>query len=260
MAISSPMMTSLTSANSAAAPEQMERLDGPLEVLVRLDVAGVEDERIVELIALANPCDIVFRRWRAEAFVDAVVDDVNLFRRDVEVVEDVALRRLRHRQDAARLVARHPHRTARVRVAEPVREVLRKPQVDAVMNRHDRLAGRQRRQDVVRSVKQVGALATQVARHRDLLADRVAGRRLRNRAEIVAELTDELTVGLTAEHDILCGLIDAREVPKQVPDVGADPVVAELAGVDSYAQSVEILSGSAPFRRRYARRSDAQRG
>ena len=104
----------------------------------------------------------------------------------------------------------------------------------------------------MRRVKQVGALAPQIARNGDLLADRVAGRRLRNRAKIVAELADELPVGLAAEHDVLCRLIDAREVSKQVPDVGADPVVAELAGIDGYAQGVEILSagGSAPFRRK----------
>jgi hypothetical protein len=30
-------------------------------------------------------------------------------------------------------------------------------------------------------------------------------------------------------------------VPEQVPDVGADPKIAELAGIDGYAQDVGIL-------------------
>ena len=81
---------------------------------------------------------------------------------------------------------RHPQRAARVGVAELVRQVLRKPQVDAVVDRHDRAARRQRRQHVVRRVEQVGALAPQVAAERELLADRVPGRRLRNRAEVLA--------------------------------------------------------------------------
>ena len=63
-----------------------------------------------------------------------------------------------------RCVATHSD-AARVGVAEPVREVLRKPQVDAVVDGHDRLARRQRRQDVVRRVEQVGALAPQVERN-----------------------------------------------------------------------------------------------
>ncbi len=62
-----------------------------------------------------------------------------------------------------RCVAVHSD-AARVGVAEPVGQVLRKPQVDAVVDRHDRLARRQRRQHVVRRVEQVGALAPEVAR------------------------------------------------------------------------------------------------
>ena len=92
----------------SAPPEEVEGLDGALDVLVRLDVAGVEDERVVELVALAHPRHVVLGRRLAEALVDAVVDDVDLLRRHVEVVEDVALGRLRHRQDAARLVRRRP--------------------------------------------------------------------------------------------------------------------------------------------------------
>jgi len=50
----------------------VHRLDQPLQVLVRLDVADVEDERLVELEALADPLDLVGRRRLAEAIVDRV--------------------------------------------------------------------------------------------------------------------------------------------------------------------------------------------
>ena len=63
--------------------------------------------------------------------------------------------------------------------------------MDAVVNRHDRLARRQRRQDVVRRVKQVYALAPQIERNRDLLAYRVARRALRNRSEVRPKLADD---------------------------------------------------------------------
>ena len=175
------MMSSLTCSSSPFA-EHVERLDQPLEILVRLDVAGVEDERIVELVALADAHDLVGRGLFAEALVDGVVDDVDLRFRHVEVLEDVALRGLRDRQDARRPVRRDPQRAARVRVAEPVREVLRKAQVDAVVNRDDRAARRQRRQHVVRRVKQIDPLAAQIERKRELLAHRVVRRRAPERA------------------------------------------------------------------------------
>ena len=37
----------------------VERLDQALEVLVRLDVADVEHERVVQLVALADPRDVL---------------------------------------------------------------------------------------------------------------------------------------------------------------------------------------------------------
>ena len=65
------MISSLTLLELAAAAEDVERFDQPLEVLVRLDVAGIEHERIVELVALAHALDIVLGGRRAEPLVDA---------------------------------------------------------------------------------------------------------------------------------------------------------------------------------------------
>ena len=64
----------------AALAHQMERLDQPLEVLVRLDVAGVEHELVVQLIPLADADDVLLARLDAEPLVVGVVDDVDLAR------------------------------------------------------------------------------------------------------------------------------------------------------------------------------------
>ena len=167
------MISSLTCSRSPL-PQHVERLDQALEVLVRLDVAGVEHERIVELVALAHPRHLLVVGRLAEALVDRVVDDVDLRLGHAEVPQDVALRGFRHRQHAVRPVRRDPQRRARVaRSASRFGQVLREAQVDAVVDGHDRSARRQRRQHVVGRVKQVDPLAAQVQRHAKLLADRI---------------------------------------------------------------------------------------
>ena len=175
-------------------PDHVERLDQPLEILVRLDVARVEDERIVQLVALLTRMTSSAHGLLAEPLVDRVVDDVDLRFRHVEVAQDVALRGLRDRQHARRPVRGDPQRAARVRVAEPAGQVLRKAQVDAVVDRHDRAARRQRRQHVVRRVEQVDPLAAQIERQRELLAHRVVRRALGNGPEVLAELGREWLV------------------------------------------------------------------
>ena len=63
-------------------------------------------------------------------------------------------------------MGRGPQRRPRVRVTETIRQVLREAQVDAIVNRDDRATGRQRRQDVMRRMKQVDVLANaQGVRH-----------------------------------------------------------------------------------------------
>ena len=64
-------MSSFSSSNSRL-PQLGERLDQPHEVLVRLDVADVQDEAVIELVALADARDLLrlaapprtARRWR----------------------------------------------------------------------------------------------------------------------------------------------------------------------------------------------------
>ena len=151
----------------SALADEVERLDQPLEILVRLHVACVEHELVVQLIALAHPHHVLFARLDAEALVVRVVDDVDLVGLRVDEAQDVALRALRDRQHARRAAGRQPNRRARVREREPVRQVLRKHQVDAVVDRDDRRATDERRQHIVRRVKQRDALALHRQRNRE---------------------------------------------------------------------------------------------
>ena len=72
------MISSFTCARSASCRSSVERLDQPFEILVRLDVAGIEHVRRVQLITLAHAFDFVGVGRFTVAFVDGVVDDVDL--------------------------------------------------------------------------------------------------------------------------------------------------------------------------------------
>ena len=121
----------------------MKRVEQALEILVRLHVADVEDELVLQLVSLRHALHGLFRGRRGEVLVDGIVDDGDLFRRHVEELEDVALGRLGHRQDAIGAPGRGTHLCPCVRQCRPVGEVLRKAQVNAVVDRHDRPAHRQ---------------------------------------------------------------------------------------------------------------------
>ena len=181
-----------------------ERLDQPHEVLVRLDVADVEDELVIELVALADARRPLLGGVSREVLVDGVVDDDDLLRRDVEEVEDVALRRLETRSGCDPIGARPSTSTRAHRHRPPGSAVLREHQVDAVVDRDDRAARDRGRQHVVRRVVDVGPLAPQHPRHVDLLADRVVRRRLEHAAEVRSELRRDAEVGLGRAGRIPC--------------------------------------------------------
>ena len=146
----------------------------------------------------------------------------------------------------AGLVRRDPQRRARVGVAEAVRQILRKAQMDAVVDRDHRAARRQRRQHVVRRVEQVGPLAPQVERHAHLLAHGVGRRALGDRAgssrPSAAATARSPPARQSSTYSVDWSSRD--EVPQQVPDVGADAVIAQLARVDGYAHVSGILSAA----------------
>ena len=79
------MMTSFSSVEPRL-PHELKRVDQPLDVLVRLDVADVQHEVAVELIPLAHAPHVVFGRLGGEPLVDRVGDDGDLLGRHAEVV------------------------------------------------------------------------------------------------------------------------------------------------------------------------------
>jgi hypothetical protein len=94
----------------------------------------------------------------------------------------------------------------------------------------------------VRRVIDVGLLAAKHQRHVVLLAHRIVGRRLEDGPEVGAERARHLEVVLVAQQHVLVRRVDAREVPQQVADVGADAEVVELAGIDRNAHRSDYVS------------------
>jgi len=227
-----------------ASPAQpVERLDQPHEVLVRLDVADVENELVIELIALADASDVLIDRRGREPIVDRVVHHDDLVRRHVEKTEQVALGRFRDGENPARPPRRAPHRCLCVHVRGPVRQVLRKHQMNAVVDRDDRTTANRRRQHVVRGMEDVGSLSAQHPRHMDLLADRVVGRRLEDGAEIRPELPPHAEVTFVTQQYVLGPTIETCQMPKQVLRVRADAEVVELASINRDAHQ-SMIQGS----------------
>ena len=132
---------------------------------------------------------------------------------------------------------RRPHLRARVRIPEPAGQVLWKTEVDAVVDRHDRAARRQRRQHVVRRVEQLDPFAPEIDRDRELLGHRIRRRAFDHRPEPPSQRLDGVTVVLLTEHDVFVRHVLPRELPQQIAHVGADAVIAQLARVDGYAHA-----------------------
>ena len=215
----------------AALADDRERVDQPLEVLVWLDVARVEHELVGQLVTLAHAHHVLFGRLHREALVVGVVNDVDLVRLGVHEAQDVALRALRHGHHPRRMLRRLGDRPSGVGQRGPVRQVLREHQVDAVVDRHDRPALDERRQHVMGRVKQRDPLALQRPGNPDLFRDRIIAGRLRDRPEVFSNRRQRLAILWTAEEDEFGLAVEARQMPEQVPDVGADAEVVQLSGV-----------------------------
>ena len=125
------------------------------------------------------------------------------------------------------------HLRPRVGQRAALGQVLWKAQVDAVVNRHHRAARRQRRQHVVRLVKDMWpACAASENGSAELLADRVRPRGVDRRAEVLAERGRELAVRFLADQDVVGLAVESRELAHDVADVRADAEVVQLAGID----------------------------
>ena len=72
-----------------------ERIDQPLEILVRFHVTRVEHEPVAQLVPFPYPHHLFVGRDNPEALVDGVVNDGDFVGRYLKKAEDVALRRFR---------------------------------------------------------------------------------------------------------------------------------------------------------------------
>ena len=214
---------------------------------MRFHVARVEHERALQLVPLAHALDVLFPRRHAEALVVGVVDDVDLVGSDVHESQDVALRAFRHGQHPSGAPGRAPDGGARVAERQRVGQVLRKHQMDAVVNRDDRLAPDERRQHVVRCVKQRHALALERERNLQLFGDRIVAGRLGHGPQVVTEGRDRRGILRAAQHHEVGVAIEPRQLPEQIADVGADAEIVQLPRVDADAHLDMIPVGDSPL-------------
>ena len=91
-------------------------------------------------------------------------------------------------------------------------------------------------------VKQVHLFPAQIQRNVDLLANGVRASTLWHGPEVLAELLQAVGIGRLAEQHEFRRPIDSREMPQQVSDVRADPVVTKLPRVYGDAHAAEIVS------------------
>ena len=114
-----------------------------------------------------------------------------------------------------------------------IRQVLRKPQMDAVVDRDDIRSRREGRYDVVRRVEQVNARARERTWNADLFLQRIVAGGFGHRHEPWTQRAKDLYVRRRAQQHVLGVIVLPGELPKQVTDIGADAVVMQLSGVDS---------------------------
>jgi len=105
--------------------------------------------------------------------------------------------------------------------------------MDAVVNRHHRAAGHERRQHVVRRVKEGHALAADRPGQRELLGDRVVAGAVRDGAKILAKGRNPGAIFGPAEQNELGVVVNPRELFEQVADVRADAKVVKLPRVNA---------------------------
>ena len=136
---------------------------------------------------------------------------------------------------------RRPHLRTRIGIRHAVGQILRKHQVDAVVDGHDRVAIDRGRQHVVGRVVEIRALTAQHPRHVDLFTNGVVRRRLEHGAEVRPELGRDAEVGFTAQQHVFGVVVDPREMAQQIADVRADAEVVEFARIDRDSHVPEIL-------------------
>src|SRR3990172_10169155 len=104
----------------------------------------------------------------------------------------------------------------------------------------------------MRGVKQRHAFASERQGDLPLLSERIIAGRLGDGPEILAQRGEGLRVARRAEEDELGLPIEPRQLPQQIPDIGADAEVAQLSRVYTDAHGLMIpaglrIEGGGPF-------------
>ena len=81
--------------------QNRKRFNKPVNILVRADPAGIQHERVVQLVALQNRFFSSASRRRSEALVERIVNHRNALRIQVEDVEQIVPRGVGNRENLA---------------------------------------------------------------------------------------------------------------------------------------------------------------
>ena len=93
------------------------------------------------------------------------------------------------------------------------------------------------RQHVVRGMEQTDAFTPEQERDGELFSDRIIAGARKDRTKVLAKSTNRGRIIWPAEQHEVALLVQAREFPQQVPDVGPDAEIVQFAGVDANPHS-----------------------
>ncbi len=217
-----------------------------LHVVAALDELGQSRQQKIEpfvRLGVAGPQD---RRARAPLLVDgsgpparrnAVGHDVDLIGRCVQQIRKVVARRLRYRDEPVRDPRRAAQQSARVPAADGrgqqpagARQLVGVAEMDAVVDRRDEGNVESDRHDVVGGVKDGRSCLARLRREFPDRQRSVAGSTRPERADVGVAI--ERTVGPVGEQAKLPVGPQWRRGIDELEDIRADPVVAQLRGVD----------------------------
>src|SRR5450759_5695556 len=211
-----------------------ESLHQARNVLVAADVARVQDERILDLVALQNALLLLrarVRRAREERRVGRVVHPRDAARGHPHLALHVPLRRLAHRNHSRRA----PQSAAEPEAPQlhpEVRRLFLEEQIRQVVDSHHVGPDHEQRDTGQRDVHQVRREPAQKQRERQVIQRAMVVARVYRGMEVFRQPGERSYLGRPADQSVLVGAVDAAQRLHQTPDVGADSEIPYAAGID----------------------------